>query len=294
MFPDISFQTSFSEQCIFNKVHPSHYCDYFVGAIIQQSEKKKMLSFIKSNFGKLSNRQIAQELRVGSTTINRWCQELGLFIEKNSVNEEFFKVWTSDMAYILGFVFADGNINWNPLKSYRSLTITASEKDKKHLERMRLLMESTKELLYSSKTNSYRLIINNKAICKDLMGFGLTPRKSLSVKFPNIPRKYLRHFLRGVIDGDGNIRYVQREKSPYFEITISSGSKVFLEKMAEEIYSIGIKGKVRKVSSNVYILQYSCKRGLQLAKFIYNKDSNLCLSRKFDQYAVALRAKEVV
>ena len=29
---------------------------------------------------------------------------------KYSVNEKFFDKWTSQMAYILGFTFADGNI----------------------------------------------------------------------------------------------------------------------------------------------------------------------------------------
>ena len=93
-----------------------------------------------------------------------------------------------------------------------------------------------------------------------------------------------------MIDGDGNVRYVKRKRSPYFEITISSGSKAFLEKMAKKISLIGINGKVRKTKNNVFILQYSCRRGLELAKWIYT-NKNLCLDRKFKQYKTALRAK---
>jgi len=282
------------EHNYFIEVHPSYLCDVNMGAVVQPNEKKKMLLFIKSNFGKLSNREMARELGVGKTAVNRWCQELGLFLEKDSVNEDFFKIWNHDMAYILGFIFADGNISWNPEKSYRALTITAAEKDKNHLEKIRLLIKSTKNLFYSSSTNSYRLIVNNKEICRNLMAFGVTPRKSLSVKFPEIPKKYLKHFLRGVIDGDGNVRYVKRKRSPYFEITISSGSELFLEKFSKSVYSlIEVSAKPRKVSNNLFILQYSCKRGMDLAQWIY-QDVNLCLSRKFDQYNAALRAREVV
>lgn len=259
-----------------------------MGAIIQPSDKKKMLPFIKSNFGKLSEREMARRLGIGKTTVNRWCKELGLFVRKDTVNENFFKMWTSSMAYILGYIFTDGNINWEPEKSYRSLTITASGKDMHHLERIRKIMKSTKELLYSKNTKSYRLIVNSKTICMDLMKFGLTPKKSLSVKFPKIPEKFLSHFIRGIIDGDGNVRYVKRKRSPYFEITISSGSESFLKGMATKLSSIGIDGRVRK--QNVFILQYSCRRGLNLAKWIY-KDKNLCLDRKFQQYEIALRAK---
>jgi intein-encoded DNA endonuclease-like protein len=243
------------------------------GAIIHSDDKRRMLPFIKSNFGKISEREMARRLDIGKTTVNRWCKELGFIIKKDAVNEQFFKTWGSEMAYILGYIFADGNINWKPEKSYRALTITASEKDKEHLEKIRLKLKSTKELLYSASTKSYRLIVNNKTICMDLMKLGLVPKKSLSIRFPNIPEKFLRHFIRGIIDGDGNVRYVKRKRSPYFEITISSGSKAFLEKMAEKISQIGINGKVRKNKNKVFVLQYSCRRG------------------KFQQYKMALRAK---
>ena len=271
---------------------PVYLCD-IMGQHIKPEIKEKMLVFIKSNFKKISCRQIAKELNIGKTTVNRWANELGLFFKKNTVNENYFKKWNPDMTYILGLIFADGNIQWNPKKSYRALTITASEKDKKNLEKIRVLLESTKKLLYSSKTKSYRLIVNSKTMCKDLIALGVTPRKSLTLLFPDIQKKYLPNFLMGVIDGDGTVRYVQRKRSPYFEITISSGSKKFLEKMAKIISTLGITGKPRKISTSTYLLQYSCKRGMQLAELIYT-NANLCLERKFNQYKIAQRAKEVV
>src|SRR3989344_5954833 len=202
-----------------------------MGAIISHNKKREHLTFIKSNFNRISQRKIAKKLGVGKTTVNRWSEELGLKFKKHTVNESFFDKFNEKSVYTLGFIFADGNISWNQEKGYYSLTITASEKDKEHLENLRRGISSTKPLLYSDKTNSERLIVNNKNICQKLISLGVTPRKSLTVKFPNIPKTYLRHFIRGVIDGDGNVRYVSRERSPYFEITISSGSKAFCESL---------------------------------------------------------------
>lgn len=259
-----------------------------MGAIISPTEKERMLPFIRSHFGKMSEREMARKLGIGKTTANKWCRELGFVINKDTVDANYFKIWSSEMAYILGFIFADGNINWRPEKSYWALTITSAEKDKEHLEKIRLKMKSTKKLRYSKNTKSYRLIINNKTLCIDLMKLGVIPRKSLTVQFPSkVPKKFLSHFIRGIVDGDGNVRYVKRERSPYFEITIASGSKRFLTKLSREIFKIGISRRVRKTNKNVFILQYSCKRGLNLAKWIY-KDSNLFLDRKIMQYKLAL------
>jgi len=274
--------------------HPVYLCDngkeYHMGAILSDDVKKNHLPFIKSNIGKMSQREIARRLNIGKTTVNRWSSEIGFSPIKHTVNEDFFKHWSDDMAYILGYVATDGNINWNPAKSYRALTITACEKDSGHLECVRKLIKSTKPLLYSNKTKSYRLIANSEKICGDLMGFGITNNKSLTIKFPNIPKCFLPHFIRGVVDGDGTIRYNDRKRSPYFDITIYSGSRDFCEGLVKSVKTLGIDGHVRKVHKHLFVVQYCCTRGMKLAKIIY-KGSNIRLERKFQKYGMALSAK---
>ena len=191
-----------------------------MGKIISKNKKREYLSFIKSNFNKISQREMARRLDIGKTTVNTWAKEIGLIFKKHTVNDKFFDEFNEKSSYILGFIFADGNIAWNPEKGYYSLTITASEKDKVHLEKIRNLLESTKPLLYSPKTRSYRLIANNKKLCRKLMRLGVIPRKSLTLKFPDIPNEHFRHFLRGIIDGDGSIGYQNRKISPYFYVLL--------------------------------------------------------------------------
>lgn len=267
--------------------HPLYLCDEYIshmGAIIPEQRKQEAIQFIRENNGKISQREMARRLGIGKTSINRWCTELGFHPVKFKVNENFFHTWNESSAYILGFIFADGNIAWNPKKSYRTLTITASEKDANHLERIRNLLSSTKPLIYSPKTKSYRLTVANKKICKKLMSLGVIPRKSLKIRFPKIPKMYLNHFIRGVIDGDGNVRYVNRKRSPYFEITVSSGSKKFLKEFAKAIKEkLGINAQIRQIAENTYLVQYSCRKGKELAKFVY-ANANIYLERKFFQY----------
>ena len=269
---------------LFDEISLPNNTGNFMTNKISIEKKREYLPYIISNFDRLSQREIARRLDIGKTTVNRWSEEIGLKFKKHTVNEEFFNELNENSSYILGYIFADGNVNWNTEKGYYCMTITASEKDKEHLERIRAILESTKPLLYSEKTRSYRLIVNNKKMCQKLIDLGVIPRKSLTVKFPYIPEQYIKHFIRGVIDGDGSVNYFDRKRSPYFSIRIYSGSKRFLKKLVVTIRNaINIGGNIRKVGNNTYGVVYSCSRGKKLAEYVY-LNSNIYLKRKYLPY----------
>lgn len=254
--------------------------------------KKYARKFIADNFGRMSQRRIANILGVGKTTVNRWAEGLGFKFKKHTVNDNYFHKWSTEMAYILGYICADGNIAWNQAKGYYSLTVTASDKDKDHLEKIRRIFKSTKPLLYGESTNSYRLIVNSKTICRKLMSLGVLPKKSLILKFPKIPSQYVKDFIRGYVDGDGSLRYFARLRSPYFELSISSGSKEFLIILEKIIADrLSISSKISKNKNECYLLRYSCARGLKLAEWLY-KDRSFYLERKFNKYLIALGARK--
>ena len=259
-----------------------------MGAIIELQRKEDFLIYIQNDFGKISQREIARRLGVGKTTVNRWSKEVGLFFRKHTVNENFFDTWNNEMAYVLGYIITDGNISWNTVKGYYSMTITAAAKDVDHLEAIRCLLKSTKPLLYSASTNSYRLIVNSKIVCRRLMQFGIIPNKSLVVRIPQIPYGYICHFLRGVVDGDGNVRFVNRKRSPYFEISIASGSLLFCHDLMTVIKKeLNIDGGFRHQQGNTYVVQYSCRRAFLLGNWIYNH-STIHLERKFTHFKNSL------
>ena len=116
------------------------------------------------------------------------------------------------------------------------------------------------------------------------MQLGVTPKKSLTLNFPKIRQIQLNHFIRGIIDGDGNVRYVKRDRSPYFEITIASGSKKFCKGLVSTIkQKTGIDTNIRKAKENTYIIQYSCSKGKRLADYVY-ANANIFLERKYLAY----------
>lgn len=130
----------------------------------------------------------------------------------------------------------------------------------------------------------------------DLLKLGLTPNKSLTLKMPKVPDKYLSHFTRGYFDGDGNVtiaRYKSSTRHNKMRITILSGficgSKKFLESLLIKLRRIGkIFGGTLYYHSGGYRLFFSVKDSLIFYKFMYaNTINNLFLSRKkriFEKY----------
>lgn len=132
-----------------------------------------------------------------------------------AVNENFFKIWSSNMSYILGYICADGCLI-DAHNSSRTQYLGITSKDSSILHKINQALGCNKPLYKglpritkypSGKTykNSltYTLRIGNMVIFNDLIRLGLTPRKSLSLKLPRIPLRYFVHFLRGYFDGDG-------------------------------------------------------------------------------------------
>lgn len=251
------------------------------------------MPILRADFGKISQRETARRLGLGKTTVNRWDCLMGLRYQKFTCNESFFDEWTEESAYVLGYVYTDGNVQCDPIASRWGLTITTKESDMYHLERIRQLLQITKPLLYAPKTRSYRMIIANRVLAEKLVRMGVVPRKSLIVEFPQIPGPYLRHFVRGIVDGDGSVFYFDRPRSPYFAIRIYSGSQRFLIGAREAIMNqTGIQGNVREVHKNAYVLDCTCSRAERLGAWLY-EDSRIFLERKHSAY-VLMRTKRRV
>jgi hypothetical protein len=202
------------------------------------------------------------------------------------INKDFFKIWSHDMAYILGFLFADGNIIKTKRNTHFVSFYTA---DKELLVSMSKIMESSHKVFERrSETGSvYRIQIGSKEIFDDLVALGLTPNKSLRMKFPFVPKEYEGDFIRGYFDCDGNVwvgyGHKTRRKPTLNMLTgFTCASKAFLESLAVVLKELGVVGgSVFKVKNlNCGRLQYSTQDSLKIYKIMYNGNSKLCLDRK--------------
>lgn len=204
------------------------------------------------------------------------------------VNEDYFKKWSSNMAYILGFIFADGNIT-------KVIHNGSSDKlgfgqNKKDIDILRKIKRefSAEQTLSIGKKYVY-FSIYSQVIVDDLKKLGVTYRKSFRKspgKIPNIPQKYVRDFIRGIVDGDGSINFNKRGRQKGRPNLGICGRKEvmtfirnhFLSKF--NIYSkIGQPKKNGKLS-NVFYICYRCNSAKTLINYLY-KDADIYLERKF-------------
>jgi len=133
--------------------------------------------------------------------------------KKRHINETFFEPsnWSPGMAWVLGLLFADGNLKKNKPE------IRLSQRNKEGLQKVLNLMRSS-HMISTKNKKSYKGVISgkiysfevwNKKLYHDLLNLGLTPAKSTKMKFPDVPPKYMNHFIRGLYDGDGSF-YINR------------------------------------------------------------------------------------
>lgn len=194
--------------------------------------------------------------------------------------------------YFLGIISADG---WISKKSNR-VELTLKEEDKDYLDILGKTL-TDRPLIYKQKQKAYRLAIEDKIIKEELMTFINCYDKTYNLTFPvGIPVEYIRHFMRGYLDGDGNISvkvsYKKvdgiRKSYPGLRLRLL-GTKAFLYGYAQILRKLGLVNFTREPSkkhgSNVYYIEYAFASAKRILDWLY-EDSNYYLPRKKNTFTV--------
>ncbi|MFS0687781.1 LAGLIDADG family homing endonuclease [Sporosarcina sp. 179-K 8C2 HS] len=182
----------------------------------------------------------------------------------HKVNENFFKIWSHEMAWVLGLFITDGHVN------KRVHSVYLSQNDEDLLRKVAKLMGASPTIAQGTGTRKTpMLIINSKIIKQDLERLGITPNKSYTVAFPNVPVWYLPAFVRGVIDGDG---WVDREG---YRMNITTASIVFAEGLQTVFTNWGLSSTIAAIRSSkgkpIYRVWIRGKdQLLRLSNILYN------------------------
>lgn len=241
------------------------------------------IKYLKAHYSKKPYKEIAAILGRSYSSVQSQVRNLKIYkrVVKHSINSNFFKTWTPDMAYVLEFITADGNIQ-HVKKGYH-IHIACHDNDV--IEKIKASIETTTPIRQKPRFNgktSYSLRFSDKTIFYDLERLGIRPRKSLVVKPPIIPKEYVWHYIRGFFDGDG---CVYKDNTPYnylhlFFYTGSFSMAQFLLKTIKS-YIINYKGKIRKITGkHAYRIHFGNKHSKIISQYLY-QNATLFMQRKY-------------
>lgn len=190
---------------------------------------------------------------------------------KYNINQDYFKIWSSNMAYILGLWFADGCIYGGKI-----FDITLHKKDKY------LIKQVAKELGYEGPILDYvdrqasRINFSCKVIYDDIVNLGGIEQKSLKIDFPKVPKEYLSDFIRGYFDGDGCVMNLKNNR---LNSAFTCGNKNFLKSLLQILKEeAGIEGG--SFDDSCFSLKFGKRDTIRLGNYIYRNNPELFLLRK--------------
>ncbi len=209
-------------------------------------------------------------------------------VPKPKLPEVDFK-WTPKLAYVVGLLATDGNLS----PDGRHISIKSAE-----ISMLKTFKEclNLKNKIGRDKNGCYNVQFGNVQFYKWLLKIGLFPAKSYTIGVISVPDKLFRDFLRGCIDGDGNVRVYKDLYNVYrgrryvaqrLFIRICSASRKFLlwlqaktNKLAGIHGPVVISSKASEHNVTLYSLQFAKNESLKLIKWIYYKRNLPCLKRK--------------
>lgn len=192
-----------------------------------------------------------------------------------------------DLWYVIGYIATDGCLSIDG----RHIIITSKDRDHlysiKQALNLNIIIGNKARAKEKEKKYSH-LQIGDVSFYRYLISIGITPKKSLTIGSLKIENRFFNDFLRGVIDGDGNISTWLHKSNNHRQwcLRIYTASKNFANWLVKEIedrYSVRGKVYTRKNKNGCNIM-YILKFGKNIANQIFDQVyylGCLALERKY-------------
>lgn len=200
---------------------------------------------------------------------------------RREIREDFFRqIDTPEKAYWLGFLSADGWIVTEK-GALRGVGLALHERDRDILEQY---AQSVGFPGPPTRTRSgsplTQVKFTSPTMAADLVAHGVTPRKSRTIAWPKLQSHLLRHYARGMFDGDGSVGR-RPNGSLAAQLTTASeafayGFKLWVDSALPRETSLG-------KDRNTYVLRWYADNALAFAGLLYEGTTaeRLRLERKY-------------
>jgi hypothetical protein len=200
--------------------------------------------------------------------------------------------WSADFAYVIGLMATDGNLS----SDGRHLHFTSKDLELAQLFKCILGLSNKigRKSRGGGEEKKYFVVqFGDINFYRFLLTIGLMPNKSKILGSLKIPDKYFKDFLRGCIDGDGNIHCFKHPESqfPQLRVRIASASNPFLIWLTDRSNkNLKLAGGWIEKGNGADILCYGTKDSLRLLKNIYKDKTSPYLRRKYLKAEPFMRA----
>lgn len=219
----------------------------------------------------------------------------------------FDKIDSQEKAYWLGFLMADGNVTTKTedSRSGWSLKVGLAIDDADHVYKFAdfLGVESSNdnEKGVAKTEKAATVSVVSRPIVEALMGYGCTPRKSLTVTYPKreLSRRYNKDFIAGFFDGDGCVGASKRYANGGcgIHVIFTSGSYNFLmslQKVLADEAAVARFHLMKQKECNAYHLTaYRKNDVLRIYHYLYGTATTF-LERKKTKYEELLKLNNLL
>lgn len=241
-----------------------------IGPRIEWTETE--LDFLRENYQRLSMEELSEHLGRTRGAVYARAQMVG--VQRYVDPYQFFENWTEESAYVIGFFAADG---WAHKRGPESIRIGFAQKDADVLYAIRGVVGVGD--VYVGTKGMHRYYIQSvrtyDRLCaifgQDVCG------KSHTLQWPAVPKAYMRHFLRGAVDGDGSWFKTQ---DGLWAFAYTTSSKHFIDGLVETAAreaGIFMLPRINKI--NVWHARCAGIKAVCLADWMY-RDATIALERK--------------
>lgn len=240
-------------------------------------------------------KQIAEALPITCDTASRYLKKNNIPIRtqsdwtksRYSVDESYFDdINKPNPAYFLGILYADGNSH----PKHNEIRLTLNEDDIDILIKLKNDIKTDRPLYHQEKCNQtirgrkcniksqYSLEIINPHITSKLYEYGVVPNKTFVISYPMfLTGSAHRHFIRGLLDGDGYIASKRGCAGICGTLALCNGIKSVVEKQLDIHVTVRRCGSIYKAET------YGGRQCRKFLDWLY-EDAELFLERKFEAY----------